>query len=77
VRDPGGAQAKASGIIASPFILAFDAEMHVRHRGISGAFRELIEDWNEGEMAVEDEAELSVPSPRELVGHAVEQGGVK
>lgn len=45
VVDPGGGFARNAGILATPFVLAIDAELRVRHRAISGGLHELMEEW--------------------------------
>lgn len=45
IRDEGGKRSQDVGIIATPFVLALDGELKVKHRGISGGLHELIEEW--------------------------------
>lgn len=45
VRDDDLQRAKAIGITATPFILALDADLRVRHRGISGGLDQLVDEW--------------------------------
>jgi hypothetical protein len=45
IADPSGTRAKAAGIIATPFVIAVDGDLRVRHRGISGGLHDLLAEW--------------------------------
>jgi len=51
VADPGRVRARAAGIVASPYLLAFDANLRVRQRAISGSLRELVREWTTSQQA--------------------------
>ena len=69
VDDPGGGFTRNAGIMATPFVLAVDAELRVRHRAISSGVHELMEEWAglDSSVAVAEstsEAELSTSKAR-------------
>jgi hypothetical protein len=45
IKDQGGTRAHDAGIIATPFVLAVDDDLRVKHRGIAGGLHELVGEW--------------------------------
>jgi hypothetical protein len=45
LQDEGGTRAHDAGVIATPFVLALDGDLKVKHRGISGGLHELVDEW--------------------------------
>jgi hypothetical protein len=73
VDDPGGGFMRNAGIMATPFVLAVDAELRVRHHAISSAVHELMEEWtgiDTSRSSAGEAPELQLPTakPRLPVG---------